>query len=36
MTVHKDKDHYVFLKCIGCAEKMDSYNAKVRITANMP
>ena len=30
----KDKDYYAFLKRIGYAENMDSYNAKVRTIAN--
>ena len=30
----KDKDYYAFLKRIGYAENMDSYNAKVRAIAN--
>ena len=30
----KDKDYYTFLKRIGYAENMDSYNAKVRAIAN--
>ena len=30
----KDKDYYSFLKRIGYAENMDSYNAKVRAIAN--
>ena len=30
----KDKDYYAFLKRIGYAENMDSYNAKIRAIAN--
>ena len=30
----KDKDYYAFLKRIGYAENIDSYNAKVRAIAN--